>query len=146
MKTFKLLIVCFIAILLVECKSNSDESGLCGTECTYTVTSSQTAGTVPASLEGIYNVVLDFATDQSPFTVGTEATFTLENNVLTVEIAGEPCITLRNPIETGTSEWTFIDDCRDNYIYGVSQNQNGELNEINLGTTNFQFLGQFKEN
>ena len=106
--------------------------------------SNETAGTASSSLEGTYNVVLDFATAQSPFPEGTTATFTLSNNVLRVEISGEDCITLENPIETGTSEWTFIDDCRDNYIYGISQNQNGEFNEINLGTTSFQFLGQFK--
>lgn len=144
MKKFKLLIVCIVAIFFAKCQSNSNSS-LCETECVYTVASNQTAGTVPISLEGIYNVVLDFATANSPFPVGTEATFTLENNVLTVEIVGQDCITLKNPIETGTSEWTFIDDCRDNYIYGISQTQNGDLNEINLGTTGFVFLGQFIE-
>ncbi len=141
MKNFKFLLLA-ISIFIFSCTNNSNSTG-CATECAYTVSSSQTAGTAPASLEGTYNVILDFATANSPFPVGTEATFTLENNVLTVEIVGQECITLKNPIETGTSEWTFIDDCRDNYIYGISQNQNGELNEINRGTTSFQFLGQF---
>lgn len=127
----------------MKCKSNSDDANLCATECSYTLQSGQTAGTAPVSLEGIHNVILDFATPESPFPVGTEAVFTLENNVLTVEIAGEECITLKNPIQTGTSETTFIDDCRDNLIYGISQDQNGDLNEINIGTTSFQFLGQF---
>ena len=129
----------------VACNSNDEENNLGNCEtCSYTPKSNETAGTATSSLDGTYNVVLDFATAQSPFPEGTSATFTLSNNVLTVEISGEECITLKNPIQTGTSEWAFIDECRDNYSYGISQDQNGEFNEINLGTTSFQFLGQFK--
>lgn len=62
---------------------------------------------------------------------------------MTVEIDGQECVTLKNPIQTSPSEWTFVDNCRDDYIYGISQTPNGELNEINLGTLSFQFLGQF---
>jgi hypothetical protein len=142
MKAQKLAIL--IAFILVFMACSNNESNSACEECTYTVASSETAGTVPTSLQGTYDVVLDFATPSSPFPVGTQATFTVEATVLTVEIEGQECITLRNPIETGTSEWTFVDNCRDNYIYGVSQTQTGELNEINLGTTSFEFLGQFK--
>ncbi len=145
MKNLKYVLIAFMTLTILACNSNDEDENLSDCEtCTYTPKSNETAGIAPSSLEGTYNVVLDFATAQSPFPEGTAATFTLTNNVLTVEISGEACITLENPIQTGTSEWTFIDDCRDNYIYGISQNQNGEFNEINLGTTNFQFLGQFK--
>lgn len=145
MKKLRYLFLTLLFLFTVACNSNDNEENLSNCEtCAYTPKSNETAGTAPSSLEGTYNVVLDFATAQSPFPKGTTASFTLSNNVLTVEISGEACITLENPIQTGTSEWTFIDDCRDNYIYGISQNQNGEFNEINLGTTSFEFLAQFK--
>lgn len=145
MKKIRYFFLILLLISTVACNSNDEEENLGNCEtCTYTPKPNETAGIAPSSLEGTYNVVLDFATAQSPFPEGTAATFTLSSNILTVEISGEACITLENPIQTGTSEWTFIDNCRDNYIYGISQNQNGEFNEINLGTTNFQFLGQFK--
>lgn len=145
MKKLRYFFLTLLLISSVACNSNDDEENLVNCEtCTYTPKSNETAGTTPSSLEDTYNVVLDFATAQSPFPEGTTASFPLSNNVLTVEISDEACITLKNPIQTGNSEWTFIDDSRDNYIYGISQNQNGDFNEINLGTTSFEFLTQFK--
>lgn len=58
MKTFKLLSLLFFTFLIVNCTSNSDE-GDC-TECSYTVASGETAGTVPSTLDGEYNLTYRF--------------------------------------------------------------------------------------
>jgi hypothetical protein len=150
MKMPKFIFPFAVTILVCSCSDDDDAMtpppvvGNCATVCEYTIGAGETAGMVPASLHGVLNLTVDFATPQSPFPVGTAATFTVSATEMTVEIDGQPCITLRNPIESGTVEKTFIDDCRDDYIYGISADQQGNLNEINLGTTSFQFLAQFK--
>ncbi len=150
MKILKLLPILLCTVLLISCSEDDSEdiSSNCSTVCEYTLEAGQDPGSVPASLHGELNLVLDFATPQSPFPEGTAATFTVSETEMTVEIEGEECITLRNPYRIpGTSEDNFIDDCRDDYIFGISADQNGNLNEINLGSIaggNIQFLGQFK--
>jgi hypothetical protein len=150
MKTFKLLPILLLTALLISCSEDDSEdiTSNCATVCEYTLEAGQDPGSVPASLHGELNLVLDFATSASPFPEGTAATFTVSETEMTVEIDGQECITLRNPYRIpGTSEDNFIDDCRDDYIFGISADQNGNLNEINLGSIaggNIQFLGQFK--
>jgi hypothetical protein len=150
MKYLKLFTLLFFGLSLWSCSEddNEDLSVNCSTICEYTLEAGQDPGNVPASLHGELNLILDFATDQSPFPVGTQATFTVSATEITVEIEGEECITLRNPYRIpGTSEDNFIDNCRDDYIFGISADQNGNLNEINLGSIaggGIQFLGQFK--
>jgi hypothetical protein len=151
MKSSKPFYLFLIVLILFSCSNdddNNNNSANCSTVCEYTLEAGQDPGSVPASLHGELNLVLDFATPQSPFPEGTAATFTVSATEMTVEIEGEECITLRNPYRIpGTSEDNFIDDCRDDYIFGISADQNGNLNEINLGSIaggNIQFLGQFK--
>jgi len=139
-----------IPLFLLSCDDddNQTSSANCSTVCEYILEAGQEPGSVPASLHGVLNLTLDFATPQSPFPQGTPATFTVSETEMTVEIEGEECITLRNPFRIpGTSEDNFVDNCRDDYVFGISADQNGNLNEINLGSiagSGFQFLGQFK--
>ena len=153
MKYSNLLYFFSMLLILFSCSNDDDnnndnDSTNCSTVCEYSLEAGQDPGSVPASLHGELNLVLDFATPQSPFPVGTAATFTVSETEMTVEIEGEECITLRNPYRIpATTEDNFIDDCRDDYIFGISADQNGNLNEINLGSIaggNIQFLGQFK--
>lgn len=138
----------FCVFVACDDDDNDTPAGNCATVCEYTLEAGQDPGSVPAGLHGELNLILDFATPASPFPQGTAATFTVSETEMTVEIEGEECITLRNPFRIpGTSEDNFVDDCRDNYVYGISADQNGNLNEINLGAltgNGFQFLGQFK--
>jgi len=150
MKTLKILLVIF-SVMLMSCDDDDNDtpvSGDCSTVCEYTLEAGQDPGSVPAGLHGVLELSLDFATPQSPFPQGTPATFTVSETEMTVEIEGEECITLRNPFRIpGTTEDNFVDNCRDNYVYGISADMNGDLNEINLGSisgSGFQFLGQFK--
>ena len=144
MKSLKnILKLTLLSLILVSCSSTDKNSGC--EECSYTVASGETAGTVPSSLDGIFDLTYSNAQTGSPFTNGTKATFTISNNQLTVEINGK-CILLKNPIKTSPSENTFKDTCTDNYQYSVSTNQSGALNEINLSsTTGTGFYGQFKQ-
>jgi len=150
MKTLKLSCLLLMVLFFQACSDddNEDSSANCSTVCEYTLEAGQDPGSVPAGLHGELNLVLDLATPQSPFPEGTTATFTVSETEMTVEIEGEECITLRNPYRIpGTTEDNFVDDCRDNYIFGISGDQNGNLNEINLGSIaggSIQFLGQFK--
>lgn len=143
----KIIFYFFSIVITVSCSKNNNnsDSDNC-TECSYTIASGETAGTVPTALEGTYNLTYHHAQTGSPFTDGTTAKFTINNNILTVEIEGQECITIKNPIKTSPSENTFKDTCRDNYMYSVSVHaQTGGLNEINLSSISGTWYGQFKQ-
>lgn len=130
--------------LITSCSSNDSNTGDCES-CAYTPTSSETAGTVAASLNGTHATTFGSFNTSSPIADGTKATFTIANNELKVEIDGKACITLKNPIKTSPSEVVYKDDCRDNLAYAVSTNQSGGLNEVNLLSLSNTFYGQFKK-
>lgn len=137
--------ILFIAIVALSSCDKDEEENLCsGTECVYTLGAGETVGSLPASLDGVYNLTSQYAQPGSPFPDGTTGTFTLAGDVLTVEIAGEACITLKNPYQTSPSEEVFVDDCRDNLLYAVSESSNGGLNEVNIGSLASGFYCQFK--
>lgn len=139
----KYLSILFLAVVILSsCKK--DEEGLCtGTECNYTLGAGETAGNVAAGLDGEHNLTAQYATATSPFANGTTGKFTLDGNVLTVEISGETCITLHNPIHSTFAEVIFVDDCRDNLKYAVSESSQGGLNEVNVGSMTGTFYAQF---
>tara|TARA_R110001632_G_scaffold125748_1_gene239164 strand:- start:24401 stop:24847 length:447 start_codon:yes stop_codon:yes gene_type:complete len=148
MKTLKTLLLAVLFTTFLACESNSDESETtCENTCDYTLDSGETAGTVPSSLDGAYT--LTFAknpqSSNNYYADGIMGTFTISNNTLTVEIDGKECITLTNPVQTSASENTFKNTCGTNLTYAVSTTTAGDLNEINIGNLNNQFLGQFTE-
>ncbi|MEE9407315.1 MAG: hypothetical protein V3V28_04475 [Polaribacter sp.] len=150
MKTLKNISTTILTImLLVSCSSNDNSSnGSCDTVCEYTLTSTDTAGTAATSIEGVYNLTMHFPDAASPYPEGTKATFTLMNNILTVEVEGEECITIKNPRLTtaGSTEIQFRDTCRDKISYDVSMAPSGGLNEINISSTvDNKWLGQFND-
>ena len=140
----KYLSILFIAVVILSSCKKEDDSLCAGDECNYTLGAGETAGALPASLDGAYDLTSDYAQPGSPFPNGTTGTFTLDGDELTVEISGEACITLRNPYQTSPSEIVFVDDCRDNLKYAVSQSANGGLNEVNIGSLSSVFYCQFK--
>ena len=151
MKTFKTIKNLFLAVLFfsfLACESNSDDMELaCENTCDYILTSSETAGTVPSSLDGAYTLTFakDSQSSNTYYADGVMGTFTISNNTLTIEVDGKECITLSNPVQTSPSENTFKNTCGTNITYAVSMTSTGELNEINAGNLNNQFLGQFTE-
>ena len=147
MKNLKSLLIIASLVFFISCENGEEDmtSGSCSNTCDYTLTSGQTSATVPSALDGTYNLTYGFAQTGSPFTDGTKATFTISNNELTVEIEGQECITLRNPVLIGTNNYKFMDDCRDNIGYNVSPNNNGSFNEINIEPLGQGWLGQFFE-
>ncbi|MGK0414279.1 MAG: hypothetical protein ACJA1B_002502 [Polaribacter sp.] len=144
----KITFTLFTAMAFFACSNNDNtSSGSCATVCEYTLTSSDTAGTAATSIEGSYSLTMHFPDVASPFPEGTKATFTLMNNVLTVEVDGKECITIKNPRLTtsGSTEVQFRDTCRDKISYDVSES-NGALNEINISSTeDGKWLGQFND-
>mgnify|MGYP005991471551 CR=1 FL=1 len=143
LKKFTLLL--FLSILAISCTKSNTTPGSCDTVCEYTIASGETAGTMVSGSDGSYELTFDYAVASSPFTNGTTAKFTLLNNVLTVEVAGKDCITIKNPIKTSNTEYTFKDTCRDNLSYSVSATTSGDLNEINVSSTSGTWYGQFKK-
>ncbi|MFY0630309.1 MAG: hypothetical protein JXR05_07995 [Flavobacteriaceae bacterium] len=142
--------ILFLAIVITSCTTNNniDEAAeACANTCDYTLASGETAGTVPSSLDGTYQ--LTFAknpqSSNTYYADGITGTFTISNNTLTVTVDGKECITLTNPVQTSPSESTFKNTCGTNLTYAVSTTSSGDLNEINIGNLNNQFLGQFTE-
>ena len=149
MKTLKQIsLILFTTFILTSCSNDNDTSlGNCSTLCEYTLTSNDTPGMAASSIEGTYELTMHFPDAESPYPEGTKATFTLLNNVLTVEIDGKECITITNPRLTtaGSTEVQFRDTCRDKISYDVSES-NGTLNEINISSTESnKWLGQFND-
>ena len=140
----KVILIISISFFIVSCSSNDANTLGCET-CSYTIAANETAGTVATSLNGTHETTFSSFNTASPVADGTKATFTIANNELTVEIEGEACITLKNPIQTSASEVVYKDDCRDNLAYAVSTNQTGDLNEVNLLSLSNAFYGQFKK-
>lgn len=147
MKSLKLTILVFITSLtLVSCSNNESDSngGSCDTECTYSIASGENAATVLSSLNGTYNLTYHSAQPGSPYTDGTVAKFTIDNNELTVEINGE-CLTIKNPVLRGTNNFLFKDTCDKNITYNLSPNNDGSFNEINIEPLGQGWYGQFSE-
>tara|TARA_R110002073_G_scaffold108336_3_gene243383 strand:+ start:56568 stop:57017 length:450 start_codon:yes stop_codon:yes gene_type:complete len=149
MKTFKLFTL-LMAFALLSCTANDNDdvtASSCSTICDYILASGETAGTVPTSLDGTYELTFakDSQSSNTYYTDGVKGTFTISNNTLTIEVEGKECITLTNPVQTSPSENTFKDTCGRNIAYAVSAKTDGTLNEINAITISNRFLGQFTE-
>jgi len=148
MKTIKTLLLVTLFTTFLACESNNNDMEIaCENTCDYTLASGETAGMVPSSLDGTYT--LTFAknpqSSNTYYADGVMGAFTISNNTLTIEVEGKECITLSNPVQTSPSENTFKNTCGTNLTYAVSTTSNGDLNEINIGNLNNQFLGQFTE-
>ncbi len=145
MKLVRNIILSVLMIAFASCNNNNDTDPNCSTSCSYTLTSNETAGNVPAALEGTFTLTYTEIVAGAPFANAVMGSFTLTNNTLTVEIDGMDCITLNNPIQTSASEVTFVDNCRDNLKFAISVTQSGTLNEVNVSSLSNQFFGQFTE-
>lgn len=147
MKTFgKTFLLISLLFLQISCSSNDTSTPSGCNECSYTLAGNDTAGNVPGSLNGVYNVTFSSAQPGSPFTNGTTAKFSIDNNQLTIEIDGQDCITLKNPVQFSATEVAFNDNCSNNVSYFISASQSGSLNEINVMSSSsvpFTFYGQF---
>lgn len=147
MKTFKkITFLCLMLTAIISCTNNDNNSSGCET-CTYTPATGETEATVSKQLIGTFNLTLDFVASSSySLPLGTKAKFTVFEKEMNIEIEGKECITLKNPITSQSSvEFVFIDNCRDQYKYAISESGNGGLNEVNVISINGTFLGQFKE-
>lgn len=145
MKSFKLIIYVFITfIALIGCSKNaSDSNGNCET-CIYTVTAGESVATVPNEILGQFDLILEYSQGGYAFANGTKGKFTISEKEMIIEIEGQDCITLKNPVASANQvEFTFTDNCRDNLKYSASISSNGGLNEINVGTISGTFYGQF---
>jgi len=147
MKTLKkiTLLICALG-LFNSCSSNEDSNSSGCLECNYSVASNETAATVSSQLIGTFNLTLDFVASNS-YTIaqGTKAKFTVFEKEMTIEIDNQDCITLKNPITSlSNTEFVFKDNCRDDYMYAISENSNGGINEVNVISINGTFLAQYK--
>lgn len=147
MKTLQKLSLLLLSILVfADCSSSDDNDNQtidCTTVCSYTATSGQTAASVPATAHGTFDLTYQFASANSPFANGTTGTFSLSATTLVVNIDGEDCIKLENPVARGAENFLFIDNCRDNITYNVSTNTDGTFAEVNIEPIGTGFFGQF---
>lgn len=144
MKTFY-----FLCLLIFISCSDEDEnlnSSNCSNECAVAISADEFAATVPDNIAGEYSLTYTEINPGGPFSDGDVVDFSISaNDELLVEFDGE-CVNLKNPIlfAQGTTEANFRDNCVFNAMFGVSENQSGDLSEINIATLDFQFFGQFK--
>lgn len=146
MKILKKIILVSLTFLAFYSCSSSDENSSDCLECNYSLVSGESAATVSNQLIGTFNLTLDFvASNTYSVSEGTKATFTVYEKEMTIEIEGEDCITLINPIASqSATEFVFKDNCRDDYMYAISENSSGGLNEVNVISLNGTFLAQYK--
>lgn len=147
MKTFKKITFLFLfTSLVVACSTNEDEDASGCETCNYTIVNGETAGNIPQNIQGEFDLVLDISVNGYAKAAGTKGKFTIAEKQLTIEIEGEPCLVLKNPIvEANGVEYSFKDTCRDTIFYAISQNATGNLNEVNVVTLEGLFYGQFKK-
>lgn len=156
MKRF--LAIALFSLLIVGCSSEDDSNnntsatGCDGDTCAATVGTGETAATIPASAAGVYETEYTFEEPNSPFTLGTMATFEVtDDEKLVVDVDGFDCITLSNPIwrfgaDGSSGNYTFKDECRDMIAYNVSFTTDGNFNEVNIEPVDGPgFFGQFGE-
>lgn len=148
MKTLKkfTLLICVLG-LLNSCSTSDEDSNSSGClECNYTIASGETAATVSSQLIGTFNLTLDFvASSTYSVPLGTRAKFTVLAKEMIIEIDGQECITLKNPITSlSATEFVFKDNCRDDYMYAISESSNGGINEVNVISISGTFLAQYK--
>ncbi len=146
----KLIFTCTILCTLFFTSCSSDDDGenntSCGTTCALPVASGEFPATTPAGIVGTYTLTYTEINAGGPFSDGDTAEFELTSDNKLVVVYGSQCVTISNPIlfAEGTTEANFRDNCVFNVLFGASDDVNGDFNEINVGTLEFQFLGQFK--
>jgi hypothetical protein len=145
-------LVLFISTITLSCSSDDDNNGgssLCadGTVCSMPIADGDIPGTTPSGIVGTYTLTYWQANPGGPFNDGDVAEFEItSDNRLSVTFNGD-CVTIENPIlfAEGTTEVNFRDNCVFNVLFGASETSQGDFNEINVGTLEFGFLGQFYE-
>lgn len=146
----KLIYTCIIfsTLFFIACSSDDDggNNTSCGTTCALPVASGEFPATTPAGIVGTYTLTYTEINAGGPFSDGDTAEFELTSDNKLVVVYGSQCVTISNPIlfAEGTAEANFRDNCVFNVLFGASDDVNGDFNEINVGTLEFQFLGQFK--
>ena len=136
------------SILFICCSTNEEDTSTgtnnCATICEYNLDTSETAANLPNSLDGTYSLAFskDSQSTNTFYADGVMGEFTIKNNQLTITVNGE-CVTLINPIQTSAAESSFVNSCGTNFVYSVSMQSNGTLNEINVLSRSGRFLGQF---
>ncbi len=138
------------SICLFSCGDNGEEPTAAdcdGQVCTATVGTDESATQVPSEIHGTFVMELTHAEPNSPISLGTRATFTLSANTLIVEVDGEECFSVENPVArfgSTSGNYTFKAACIDDIAFNVSQNLDDSLNEINLEKASGPgFYGQF---
>ena len=138
------------ASLFIACDNGDTEvpdADDCGGQvCEATPGTDESSTTVPTSLHGTYNMTITYAESNSPYPEGTQATFTITADRLTVAIDGEDCFSIVNPVTRGgLAAPLFKGDCVADIAFQVAANQSGALEEINLVLASGSgYYGQFR--
>ncbi|MAN28902.1 MULTISPECIES: hypothetical protein [Mesonia] len=153
----KKLVLSLVLISLFSCsddddQSNSSTSGCSsGQVCDAAAASDEVAIDMPAYTVGVYETVYDYASDDSPFAIGTTATFEItEDESLIVSIDGFDCVEVKNPyakdyFEPDSNNFFYKDECLHDLAFNVSFDTSDNFNEVNVQPLVGEgFYGQFK--
>ncbi|MGW8123180.1 hypothetical protein ACV07N_11025 [Roseivirga echinicomitans] len=126
-------------LLISSCGENdsddpTDEND-CGVTCAHTLTSAETAATIPSTANGTYTFTYTEWDSDSPYYAdGFIAKFVISNNTMNFHLANHPeCITFTKPIATTVAhEIDFIDSCDKNVRYRININNDGTIGDIGV--------------
>lgn len=136
------LLLCFVSALILSGCSNDDDKGgdsniTCDTVCTQ-----QGDASIHSGLVGTYSLTYDEIVAGGPFSAGDKVDFTLTSGGTLQVTFGNQCVAIENGVDENY-EVSFTDNCVFDIVFKVSDNVNGNFNEVNILTLQGQFLGQF---
>ncbi len=127
--------------------SGDDDGGdptSCGTVCSVPLRNGENPGTTHPDIIGTYNLTYHLINPGGPFLDGGTATAELTSDNKLIFTYDGRCVTAKNPFQSSPQEVNFRDNCVFNVTFAASA-VNGGLNEINIGSLDLDFYGQFKE-
>ncbi|HIB37335.1 hypothetical protein [Mesonia sp.] len=153
----KKLVLSLALLALFSCSGDDDQGGgsssgcSSGQVCDAAAASDEVPIDMPAFTVGVYETVFDYASDDSPFSNGTTATFEItEDESLIVSIDGFDCVEVKNPyakdyFTPGSNNFFYKDECLHNLAFNVSFDTSDNFNEVNVQPlVGAGFFGQFK--
>lgn len=152
MKSILLLAAMCCAWVLSGC--DKDEKGpekqsSCGEVCAVNpAISSDYHANIHAGLVGSYNLTYNEIVEGGPFSDGDLVVFTITSDGQLVVTFDGKCVTVDKALVTyqTDAEVRYLDECVFDVVFAVSDNINGEFNEVNILSLQSQFLGQFEGN
>lgn len=145
--TKKIITLMMVASIGLIGLNSCNKETKCSNTCEEAIPSYYTSTVTPEGTRGDYKLTYTAVQAGGAFSDGDKINVTVKEDQLVVKF-GSKCISVGNPYNPygpGITEASFKDNCEFDVIFAVSENSDGDFNEINISDLNGMFLGQFKE-